>query len=467
MGYQDFSKKEIKVSSLVLDLENPRLPEVQGSQRDATRTLFRLHKEHIMNLAKDLAENNTNPARRLIVTPDGNEKYVVIDGNRRTCCFKILETPSLVEDLSTDKEYKALKKLSENYIKSPIEYVDAVIFQNREDTDTWIVNIHDGERQGVGEVNWSAQQKQRFKSRRKGTKNFELQILDFVGKHGKLSDLTKEKIENGEYPITNLKRLLGTETVRNNLGILKEKNPSLSNQSSPYTYFPIKEIIPALEKVVDDIGNGKLKVNKIKSVEQRKNYIREDFNQSLLPNPEKRGDTLTLLDKSSIAIATDKDNPSESKRNRRKQQSNKRAHLIPYDFTLSIDSKRINDIYIELKDKLYISEHPNACAVLLRVFIELSVDHYLKYHDDLQWEPFDKLKTKGQLITSHLVKIGKLHKHEIKPINRSFSNDDDLNSLSNLHAYVHHMDIMPIRDQLISDWQRFKPLIEIIWTRDE
>ena len=54
-----------------------------------------------------------------------------------------------------------------------------------------------------------------------------------------------------------------------------------------------------------------------------------------------------------------------------------RTALIPRECHLNINPPRINSIYIELLT-LTVNQYANACAVLFRVFIELSVDHAIE-----------------------------------------------------------------------------------------
>ncbi len=56
-----------------------------------------------------------------------------------------------------------------------------------------------------------------------------------------------------------------------------------------------------------------------------------------------------------------------------------RKTLIPKRLKLTITVNRLNKIYDELQ-RLDVSAYVNSCAVLLRVFVELSVDEYTQNH---------------------------------------------------------------------------------------
>jgi len=69
-----------------------------------------------------------------------------------------------------------------------------------------------------------------------------------------------------------------------------------------------------------------------------------------------------------------------------------RKVLIPPQFTLAISDPKIRRIFIELK-KLDVEEFCNAVSVLLRVFLELSVECLLK-GNGISFHGHDKLRDK-------------------------------------------------------------------------
>jgi hypothetical protein len=49
---------------------------------------------------------------------------------------------------------------------------------------------------------------------------------------------------------------------------------------------------------------------------------------------------------------------------------------VPRDLKCRVKSPRINEVFKELR-RLKVAEYPNACAVLLRVLLDLSLAYYL------------------------------------------------------------------------------------------
>lgn len=213
--------KAIPVSLLLLDVDNPRLPEVQNSQHSAIISMVKSQEEKIIILAQHLVNHGPNPASLLIVTPaaDGSGEHFVLDGNRRVAALKLLEMPSLVDGIISNKLAKKLRQLSSRFHKNPITEMNCVVLPSRDHADAWIVLIHRGQQQGAGLVEWDGQVAARYDARRADKQDLALEVLSFVRQGGGVSEQTMRVIDEGKFPITTLRRLLNTRYVRNKLGI--------------------------------------------------------------------------------------------------------------------------------------------------------------------------------------------------------------------------------------------------------
>ncbi len=168
----------IETARLLLDVENPRIPQQPSNQRDAIVSMARNQENKLLALAKHIVENGLNPADRLIVIPDGPDDFIVLDGNRRLTALKVLETPEMVLDSLKGSAARQLKKLADTYKQAPIDRLPCIVLRDREEADTWIELLHDDKSGGAGPVKWSAQQKRRYQSRR-GAKPYHLQVSRF------------------------------------------------------------------------------------------------------------------------------------------------------------------------------------------------------------------------------------------------------------------------------------------------
>ncbi len=79
------AEKILDVSQILLDYENPRLAQIQESQREAIRLMATTQADKIIVLAEHIVNHGTNPASRPIVIESETDPdfYYVLDGNRR------------------------------------------------------------------------------------------------------------------------------------------------------------------------------------------------------------------------------------------------------------------------------------------------------------------------------------------------------------------------------------------------
>lgn len=440
---------DIEIARLRLDVENPRLPKEHENQRDAFISMAEHQENKLLALAKHIVEHGPNPADRLIVIPDGNSSYVVLDGNRRLTALRVLETPELVLGSLKGAAARQLKKLAEKYKQAPVGELACTVFRDRAQADLWIELLHDDKSGGAGPVKWSAQQKNRYQSR-KGTKPYHLQVLDFVAQKGTLSQETKQKIADGKYPVSTLQRLLGTPYVREKLGIAFTEGEVQTSLSQT-------EVSKGLSHVVDDIGTGRVKVGKLMKQTQRIDYI-NGFDETTLPDLTQAQDERRSLEAASQDAAKD----PKKQRSKDRPHSTTRKHLIPRDFTVSIGSARINDIYLELKRRLEVQRTPNAIAVMLRVFLELSLDDYLD-RNSIRVQGRRTLASKIEAAAHYMQTNKIMYANDLHPIRRAAKAKDDANSVRTLHGFVHNRRFSPAPSDLTAIWDTLQIFFERLW----
>ncbi|MFP4379050.1 MAG: hypothetical protein ACLFUS_00995 [Candidatus Sumerlaeia bacterium] len=176
MIYED---RNLNVSELFLDENNPRFPKV-SNQRDAIEAMLEDQGDKIANLAMDIYSNGLNPSSRLIVFKEKN-RFTDGDGNRRLTALKILETPSLADSYPRIK--KKIQQILGTKGSVPTE-VSCVVFMQRKQARRWIENNHDGEQEGRGVVRWNAEQKDRFR----GKPSIGLAALDELSASNEITD---------------------------------------------------------------------------------------------------------------------------------------------------------------------------------------------------------------------------------------------------------------------------------------
>lgn len=445
---------DIELSRLRFDLRNPRLPSSPDSQREAYGQMAEAQGTKLLALAKHIAQHGINPAQRFLVIPDDDDdrQFIVLDANRRLTALHALENPELVRGRLGDTEFRQLKQLANTF--EPPDDVPCVVFAKREDADHWLELLHLGESEGAGLVEWGAQQKLRHRSR-SGKKPVHLRVLDFVRTEGALSPDTTKRIARGRYPVSTLERALTTPYLREKLGIDVAEGEVVTN-------YPKPEVLKGLTRLVDEIGSGIVKVADFMSVQDRRRYV-DRFKSADLPNPQRQMDVTAPLDQAPEKAPVLK-TPIRTKD---RQESSKRTKLIPAEFTISVGSDRINDIYYELKRKLRVDDVPNATGALLRVFIELSVDHYIA-EKAVPVPPKDQtLSGKATRVVDFMVEQQVMTDKQAITVREAFKSPDRVSLATNLNALIHNPDMTVSGTDLKALWARLQTFCDRLWQSED
>ncbi len=440
---------ELKVEDLRFDLKNPRYPNL-ANQRDALQKIVDAQDDKLAVLADDIATQGLNPGERIFVTEDEAEggKYLVLEGNRRLAVLMILSRPALLDSLGVrDALKKRFKDIAKKFHLDAIEPIECMVFDQREEANHWIELRHMGENNGKGIVGWDGIQSARFRGN-----SASLQIVDFVKRSGALHAETVEKLAT--FPITNLDRLVSNPHVREVLGI-----QLVHGQIE--TKLPPDEVIKGLTRLVTDIADKQITVSNIKGKEQREKYI-DKFSKSDRPDVTKASKISKPL--GSLAAAQGaKPMLSNRQAKRSTRQASDRMMLIPSSCVLKIKDPRINAIYKELRT-MRVDNFPNASAVLLRVFMELTVDHYIETHGltvngtGRRIELAKKLSAVADHLQANGIRKGILH-----PVRVAVSNSSNIMSVDTFHHYVHNTHMIPKPVDLNKTWDSLQPFFEKIW----
>lgn len=479
----------LALSSLFLDVENPRLDNPQESQVEAVRALISAskQKQKLVSLAKDIALHGINPSEAMIVTASGTNQYVVLEGNRRLAAIKLLENPDSFKGLFSDKVQTTLQRLSREYQKKPIQMIQCVIARDRDEARHWIELRHEGEQGGAGVVRWGTIEAARFRQIY-GQKEIHLQVLDFLQDQGLL-----EPEERHGVPITSVKRVVEDAYAREKLGYEINRGEFIPGEDKLH-------LASLLKRVVDDISSGRKKVRDIYHKEDRIGYIDEllkdqdplqsdasntpevvdsgtpDISGPVPPEPvsppaphitcdEVQATILAEAQGSGTAGGTPTLPGTGAKRSISLNKN--RLTLIPQRTIIRIPQARINEIYSELR-RLPYADYINAAAVLFRVFLELSIDEYIRVHQpDFQKSPDDnsyRLGKKLEEVAQHLVDAKKLSDQQVKPVKRAAQKDHFVaGSITTMNQYVHNAFFKPSPDDIRIAWDTLEPFILKLW----
>lgn len=151
--YPYFNDK-ISVDFLILDNQNPRLPDyIQGKDEDEIISHMLLE-ESTLELMQAIGEKGFFPGEQLLVVPIGDNTYKVIEGNRRLTAVKLLNDPSIAA-----VQNNLVEKIQRNTPQGniPISFLPCMVFEKEED-------IHDylGYRHVTGIQPWNLRQKAKY-----------------------------------------------------------------------------------------------------------------------------------------------------------------------------------------------------------------------------------------------------------------------------------------------------------------
>ncbi len=445
----------IPISDLLLDVENPRLEDEQDSQQKAAEALAEQQGDKIIRLAEDIVQYGIDPltVTGVVATGDSRKRYRVVEGNRRVLTLRALDTPTLISPVLSPANQKKLTDLSNKFAQNPVSALRCVLLEDETDaTLHWIQLRHTGENQGKGTVSWDSEQQARFNERHAGIKSPARQVIDFVNKQGALSD---EAEKSPKKIITSVDRLLTSPDVRSHIGVEVEHGEVLS-------HYPASEVAKSLTRIVEDLKLGQIGVPDLYHVEDRRGYV-QAFPRRDLPTKSARLKEPAPLH----AIPSGKVGTKGGQRKKKPRRRPKRARttVIPRESTLEVTNSRINQIFAELLD-LSAEKYPNACSVLLRTFIELSVDHYLEEKKVISDDKIRNynLSKRIKLVAKELYAANQIP-NKLKKAIEKFADSNNVMQprLVTFHQYVHNQYVFPSANDLYGAWDELSPFVTKIW----
>lgn len=465
-------KINIKISNLFLDLQNPRY-EKQPSQNEALNTIAFEQKGKLLVLLKDILENGLNPSDIPIVMPDptkGNG-YIVLEGNRRIAALKLFKKPGILTNTSMRQKFS---KLHDEYKNMPFKAVECLEVNSREEANLWIERKHEGEMNGAGTVRWDNVQKSRFLAYKTGKDSRAVQLIDFMKAASEDDKEFADNLQN--VSATNLERFLGTPDVRSALGLEYDHG----EYSSRLIW---SEILKGLKAVVKRLSQDDFNVRAIYRKEDRMRFINA-IPLDELPDKSQKAETIWKLKDFSPTNQPVDSTVEEDEINKEKpvdyttsnaddtlqqEKPTNRTSFIPESFTLSIPNERSNRIYSEMKQMSHI-KMPNACAVMMRVFLELSVDCYLEEFHLLKNGAISASKDSRNLKQKTNDVINQLNQKKTyldpakaKGIRTEINNDKSVFGIDTMNAYVHNLSFNPIPETLMLSWDNIQPFLVALW----
>lgn len=439
--------RDIRLVNLLVNTENYRYESVK-SQKEAIDQMVSEQSDKLFKLAEHICENGFNPNEKIQVSVSSHnpKEYIVLEGNRRIVSLKLLNHPDLIDSATHSGLRKKFRKLHEAKKADLIKEVECLIYDSPEEAEKWIKLKHAGQLDGIGTVAWNAQQIQRFEEKVENKSSIALQTINLLKTSPDVPSEIKSNLN--KLKITNLDRLLSDPDVRDMLGIEIDNGKIQSEVEQ-------KEVIKGLTQVAKDLLHPNFNVKKIYTKVDRKDYI-DNFHAKSKPNVNKKAQNLwQFIDNASVQA-------KPKSKSKLKTNPSDRDHLIPKSCAMQINNAKVNAIYHELK-KLNVSKFTNATAVLLRVFIELSMDCYIEHNKVSTANINSYLVTKVTEVANHLETQMLANKYVCKGIRSAVNNKNDLLGIETWHAYVHNSKFQPTASNLLTTWDNLQDFMKILW----
>lgn len=454
MGYD---RVTLLVSQLKLDQNNPRYESV-SNQDAALVQMIMSDPEGSYNLAKDIVERGLNPSELPIIFQETDGRYIVKDGNRRVSTISTVLRPSRLPatEINLTRRFTALRHeaIQNDPRLNKLKRILCCVFDDEDEADYWVYLRHTGENNGVGTVKWTSLQSKRFTAHKTDFVPYDLMAYNLVEMR---ADEDLKRAMGLKFPITNLTRLLDDPVFRKDMGF------TIENSELKYTK-PEDEALRNLTQVVRDIATKRKKVPDFFDNDKRAEYADDLRSMGFLRDVE---DLPTPVPVPEIERVEMKEEPTTivpRRRTRARRPSSERVQLIPADFVVSISNERANEIYHELKN-INTNRFPNAVSLEFRVFLEFSVNEYVKGKSITGISGDSDLITRIKRIADHFQREEIMTARELTGI-RSLCNEDGtrpITLVTELNQYVHNADFNPNAPALKATWMNLQKFIEKLW----
>lgn len=155
---RNYEYKEVAVQELLLDEENPRFASsilVKESTNKITQEMIIEHLlrySDVIKLAQRINEVGELHGSEIITCTKKGDKFVVLEGNRRTCACKLLLDRKLIPE-----QYRSNFPFITEHAKANIEKVMVTIYPDRESVQAYL-----SDRNIAGVRRWSALEKNNY-----------------------------------------------------------------------------------------------------------------------------------------------------------------------------------------------------------------------------------------------------------------------------------------------------------------
>lgn len=487
------------VDYLKLWKENPRLDPVDNKSRiklaDFVEDILSeaSDKTSFFDLIKSIVQLGFMDFEPIVVWKNEDDRYVVAEGNRRVLALKLLRSP--------DKAPKSIRKFilqqASHINRNDFEKISVCIAPNIEATRWYVLQRHST---SSIQKPWQRLQQQRFIVSLYDEYNHDIdKIILETGfnrseiiqalRYVQLRDLAtrkqvtdmmtleeKELIYSNSISMTILERWFANELVRERWGIqfdgMKVKITS-NEESFLRAYGKFLKLMFNLEP-----NDLKFVVN-TRSIPDRNEEIFAALPEvtfttegeaveleTSLNKKKQQNNTIEVENKDKSSIDTQK-KPNEVAVNNEQDLKHKgnRRRIIHIGTSIKVNSPKLNSLFLELK-QVPIQRYIHATSITLRVFLDLSVDDYIRRNklDSLMAKEHKK-DYNHTILQQRLKFINDAHISDTsanKVIAKLLQPSNE-HSLDTLNSFVHGHETHKIDHRFVNGfWDMLTPLLKVL-----
>lgn len=478
MALTDWKPRRLSHTNLLLDAKNPRLgPTVTGiTQADIIQFLF--DNEKALDIASSIAKRGFFPTETLVAVREQGH-LVVVEGNRRLAAVKALCEPQILRGTGS----RTIRELAARADIASFSSLPVTVAPSRRETDSLVAARH-GE---TAVEAWDAEKRATFivEKLEEGYDDAELAAglgftSDQIGEARliyalarivrglELPDDVQEKLSRPRLGIlSNLKRIIEFPSGRRNLRVsIDPVHGLIGTGDAP-------EFQRAFGLVVSDLVRGDETSRSLNTDEETQRYFSQRRKEARVEHAGHGWLAQQLYAEPSEPIEA----PPEPSRNRTRSARQSMTVLPTSLRPRHSSTPRILKMRDELT-KMQRKNYPNAGAVALRVFFELTVVDYLQRTGRL--EPLKAKLAKGGKYPNEVPTMKELlptvrelaDKHlapaEAREVRKALSYEKHARfNISDLHSFVHNGASLPTDADLEQFWIRTEPLFRLMLERND
>lgn len=394
IDYSSWESFEYKVSTLQLDVNNPRIRYSNANLNQTQIMKLLIENEKIYELAKKISEEGYFVGEEPIICIE-NDKKVVLEGNRRVASLKLLQNPK--KYLSTAKANVLLRNIVENKISIDDYKIRCHIAPNRLLANPIIYERHKGD----AVKRWETGNQYSFVSDMYLKDGLSVDNICYVLnetrgnvlKTIKVYNLFKEgqsilekegiHINTDNFNLTNLERFYNVDEAKQFLGI------SFNNDNGDITIkLPEEEFEKRVWVAFNELLNAESFSRQYNTTEDIESLIKDlekspEVNMSV--GLDENNTRSSGIDRQDLEAAKNK-----ITKRRKSRKSSFDNYVIPRDKEVFFDNEKLDTLFAELKgltkDKNY------AFSVLLRTYLEQSLYYFIDQNHLMD----DFLRKEGQ-----------------------------------------------------------------------